>query len=304
MERVGDRGRRSPVGFHASTSRPFRGSEAVAQGQVTWARLAGPAFRPLLTDIYVGSLAEVATATWVRAVALWGRGSGVVAGSLAALAFGADCPWEDEREIVMPTSRRPTSAEVRVRRDRLLPDEVCTRYGVRVTSPARTAFDLASRGPLAEAVAAVDSIAHHCGLTPAHLLAVADAHPGVRGIAQVRRVAELMDARAESLMESRTRLVFVLRGVPAPIPQYEVRVAGGRRKRLDLAWPHPPPGRRKVGVEFDGPRHRTITGQNRDILRDADLDDAEWEIVHVGAAQVLDPRLADALASRILRKIT
>jgi hypothetical protein len=246
----------------------------------------------------------VDTATWVRAVALWGRGAGVVSGPLAALAFGAECPWDDEHEIVLPTSRRPTSAEVSVRRDRLLPDEVCTRFGVRVTSPARTAFDLARRGPLVEAVAAVDSIAFRCGLTPAHLLAVAAAHPGVRGSVQVRRVAELMDGRAMSLMESRARLAFVLRGVPAPIPQYEVRVAGGRRKWLDLAWPDVPEGRRKVGAEYDGPEHRTISGQNRDRLRDADLDDAEWEVVRIGAVQVFDPRMADALAARILRKIT
>ncbi|NMO88898.1 DUF559 domain-containing protein [Actinomycetospora sp. TBRC 11914] len=292
------------MGVDASTTRPFRGSEAVARGEVTWGRLAGPAFRPLLTDVYVGSLAQVDTATWVRAVALWGRGTGVVSGPLAALAFGAECPWDDERELVMPTSRRPTSAEVAVRRDRLLPDEVCTRYGVRVTSPARTAFDLARRAPLVEAVAAVDSIAYRCRLTPDHLLAVAAAHPAARGSVQVRRVAELMDGRAMSLMETRARLGFVLRGVPAPIPQYEVRVADGGTRWLDLGWPEVPEGRRKVGVEFDGPEHRTITGQNRDHLRDADLDDLGWEIVRIGAAQVLDERLADALAARILRKVT
>jgi hypothetical protein len=292
------------VELDAHTTRPFRGSEAVARGDVTWARLAGPAFRPLLTDVYVGARAEVDTGTWVRAVALWGRGAGVVSGALAALAFGAECPWDDEREIVLATSRRPTSAEVSVRRDRLLPDEMCTRFGVRVTSPARTAFDLARRGPLVEAVAAVDSLAFHCGLTPAHLLAVAAVHPGARGSVQVRRVADLMDGRAMSLMETRARLVFVLRGVPAPVPQYEVRAADGSLRWLDLGWPDVPSGRRKVGVEYDGPHHRTITGQNRDHLRDAALDDAEWEIVRVGAVQVLDPRLADALAARIRRKVT
>ena len=303
MEPIGARRHRRPVGIDAHTSRPFRGSEAVARGEVTWSRLAGPAFRPLLTDVYVGSLAEIDDATWVRAVALWGRGAGVVAGPLAALAYGAEPPWDD-RELVLPTSRRPTSAEVTVRRDRLLPDEVCSRYGVAVTTPARTAFDLARRPPLVDAVAAVDSIAHRTGLTPAHLLAVATAHPTVRGSVQLRRVAELMDGRAMSLMETRARLNFVLRGVPAPIPQYEVRVADGSSRWLDLGWPKVPEGRRKVGVEYDGPEHRTITGQNRDQLRDAALDDAGWEIIRIGAAQVLDEELADALAVRILRKIT
>jgi hypothetical protein len=290
------------VGIDAYTSRPFRGSEAVARGEVTWDLLAGPGFRWLLNDLYVGALAELNTATWVRAVAMWGRGAGVVSGPLAAQAFGAECPWDD-RELVLPTSRRPTSAEVGVRRDRLLPDEVCTRFGVAVTSPARTAFDLGRRGPLVEAVAAVDVLANRCGLTSEHLLAVADAHPGARGSVQVRQVAALMDPRTGWLMESRLRTAVVLRGVPAPIPQYEVRVRGGSRF-LDLAWPHVPPERRKLGLEYDGPTHRTITGQNRDLLRDADLDDAGWEILRVGAVQVYDARRADELAARILRKIT
>ncbi|MCD2194235.1 hypothetical protein LQ327_12700 [Actinomycetospora endophytica] len=290
------------MGVDAHTSRPFRGSEAVARGDVTWDQLAGPSFLRLLTDVYVGALAEVDTATWVRAVALWGRGSGVVSGPLAALAFGAECPWED-REIVMSSSRRATSSEVGVRRDRLLPGEVCTRLGVAVTSPARTAYDLARRGPLVEAVAAVDVIANRCGLTAEHLLAVADAHPSARGSVQVRRVAELMDPRTAWLMESRLRLAVVLRGVPPPTPQYEVRVRGGSRY-LDLAWPDVPPECRKLGLEYDGPTHRSITGQNRDLLRDADLDDRGWEIIHVGAVQVYDERRADELAARVLRKIT
>ncbi|HEY2222327.1 hypothetical protein [Actinomycetospora sp.] len=290
------------MGIDACTSRPFRGSEAVARGEVSWGRLAGPAFRPLLTDVYVGSSAEVDTATWVRAVALWGRGAGVVAGPLAARAWEAECPWE-ERELIMPTSRRETSDEIDVRRDRLLPDEVCFRYGVAVTSPARTAFDLARRGPLVEAVAAVDAVAFRCGLTSAHLLAVAAAHPGARGSVQVRRVVALMDPRAESLMETRLRLVFILRGVPAPVPQYEVRVRDGGLRWLDLAWPRVPAGRRKLGLEYDGPEHRTITGQNRDLLRDADLDDQEWEILHIGAVQVFDERRADQLAARVMRRL-
>ena len=120
----------------------------------------------------------------------------------------------------------------------------------------------------------------------------------------MERVAELMDGRAMSLMETRARLGFVLRGVPAPIPQYEVTVADGSSRWLDLGWPKVPAGRRKVGVEYDGPEHRTIAGQNRDQLRDAALDDAGWEIIRIGAAQIYDEALADALAARILRKIT
>lgn len=290
------------MGIDERTKRPFRGSEAVARGEVTWRQLAGPRFVPLLPDIHVGALAEVDTTTWVQAVSLWGRAGGVVAGPLAALAWAGECPWE-ERELILPTSRRAVAhGEVRVRRDRLLPDEVGRRFGVDLTTPARTAFDLARRSPLPDAVAAVDVLARRCRVTPAHLLGLASAHAGVRGLPQLRRVAELMDSRAGSIPETHARLVFVLRGVRPPIPQYEVR-SGGRSRFLDLAWPDVPAGRRKLGIEYDGPDHRSITGQNRDQLRDADLDDLGWEIIRIGAVQVHDGRRADQLAARVDRLI-
>lgn len=286
----------------AHTTRPFRGSDAVAAGDVTWRRLAGPAFRPLLPDVHVGAKAEIDTATWVRAVSLWSHGTGVVAGPLAALAWGGECPWSD-RELILPTSRHAVSiGEVRVRRDRLLPDEVGRRFGVPVTTPARTAFDLARRGTLADAVAAVDVLARTCHVTSDHLCAMIAAHPGARGSAQARQVAGLMDGRSGSIPESHLRLVFVLRGVRAPVPQYEVR-AGGTTRFLDLGWPDVPPGRRKVGCEYDGPEHRSITGHNRDLLREADLDDEDWEIIHVGAVMVYEEKRADQLAERVRRLI-
>jgi hypothetical protein len=175
-------------------------------------------------------------------------------------------------------------------------------FGLDLTTPARTAFDLARRSPLPDAVAAVDVLARTCRVTPAHLLEIASAHAGVRGLPQLRRVAELMDGRAGSIPETHARLVFVLRGVRSPVPQYEVR-SGGRSRFLDLAWPDVPPGRRKLGIEYDGPDHRSITGQNRDQLRDADLDDLGWEIIRIGAVQVHDDRRADQLAARVDRLV-
>jgi very-short-patch-repair endonuclease len=91
---------------------------------------------------------------------------------------------------------------------------------------------------------------------------------------------------------------LVLREVPAPVSQFEVVLPSGKRARLDLAWPDA-----LVAVEYDGPEHRTITGQNRDAFRDEGLDALGWEVVHVTSAMVLDPRAADRLAARIARKL-
>lgn len=242
------------------TTVPFRGSLAVELGLLTPDQLRGPAFRRLHRDTYVGAEAEVDTRVRIQGLCTWSRERGVVAGPLVAMAYGADCP-SDDAEIVTGQHCRVAPAGTTVRTDRLRPDEIAERFGCRITSPARTAFDLARRAPLTEAVAAVDALAHVCHLTREHLRRLAEEHPGVRGLTQVRRVIALMDPRAESLPETRLRLGLLHRGVPAGVPQFRVVLLTGEQKRLDLAWPD-----RMVALEYDGPEHRTITGQNRDAF--------------------------------------
>lgn len=269
----------------------------MARGLITWGRLRGPDFTRLHPDVYVGSDVEVDAWVRVRALRVWSRGRGIVAGPLAALAWEAECPWEDA-ELVVPSHVRSPAADVRPRVDLLPVDEFAPLYDCGVTTPVRTAFDLARREPLVDAIAAVDALAHACRLTADDLDCVAGRHPGVRESAQIRRVLELIDPAAESCMETRTRLALVLRGVPAPTSQFWVVLRTGKRVRLDLAWPEA-----KLAVEYDGPEHRTISGQNRDAFRDAGLDELGWDVQHVTSAMVLDARAADRLAARIARKL-
>jgi hypothetical protein len=114
----------------------------------------------------------------------------------------------------------------------------------------------------------------------------------------VRRGIELMDGRAESLPETRLRVGLLHRDVPPAVPQFRVTLLNGNGARLDLAWPH-----RRLALEFNGPDHRTITGQNRDAFRTGRLDDIGWDILPVTSAMVLDPVALDELAARVLRKL-
>lgn len=279
------------------TTVPFRGSFAVELGLLTPDQLRGPAFRHLHRDTYVGAEAEVDTRVRIQGLCTWSRERGVVAGPLAAMAYGADCPWDDA-EIVTGQHCRLPPAGTTIRSDRLRPDEIAERFGCRITSPARTAFDLARRTPLMEAVAAVDALAHVCHLTGEHLRRLAEEHPGVRGLAQVRRVIALMDPRAGSLPETRLRLGLLDRGVPTGVPQFRVVLLTGERKRLDLAWPD-----RMVALEYDGPEHRTITGQNRDAFHRARLADLGWDVTVVTSAMLADPTAFDEHAARVVRKL-
>jgi hypothetical protein len=61
-------------------------------------------------------------------------------------------------------------------------------------------------------------------------------------------VLRLADRRYESVGEVRTGFMFFRHGVPAPVPQYELRdEMGDLLARLDFAWPE-----LGVWLEFDG----------------------------------------------------
>lgn len=280
------------------TTQPFRGSIAVERGVLTWARLGGPEFVRLYPDTYVGADADLEDVQLrVQALHFWSMGRGVVAGPLAAIAHGADCPWDDVETILGRRCRNPPDG-VTVRVDALPPGERVVHLGAHLTSPVRTAFDLARREPLVEAVAAADALAHTAEFTADDLGALAAAHPRARGIVQVRKVLDLMDPRAESLPETRLRLGLADRGVPAAMPQFRVRLRTGRHKRLDLAWPE-----RKLACEYDGPEHRSVTGHNRDAFDRARLGDLGWTILVVTGAMILDPVAFDELAARVLGRL-
>ncbi len=278
---------------------PFRGSLAVARGDVTWARLRGGEFTRLRPDTYVGADVPDGVGVRVQGLAVWAGPGAVVAGPSAALAWEVECPWDDE-EVVLGEVHRRGWGGVTVRQDLLLTGEVTWCQQARVTTPRRTAFDLARRTPLPDAVAAVDALAHAWRFGRAELAAVAAAHPRARRLVQVRAVLDLVEPLAESLPESRLRVGLMQRGVPRPVAQYPVRLPSGRAARLDLAWPYPPPGRPPVALEYDGEEHRSLARHGRDLDRDAGLDDLGWDVVHVTARQLAD---LDALAARVLRKL-
>lgn len=75
--------------------------------------------------------------------------------------------------------------------------DVAEALGCRVTSPPRTAWDLARRLSLVEAVVAVDALAHGATFAPAELLV----RRGARRCRRVDRIVALADPRAESPME-------------------------------------------------------------------------------------------------------
>jgi hypothetical protein len=253
----------------------FRGSDAVRAGLLTPAQLRGRRFERLFPDTYVRlgdeppGLGERSHAAYVYA-----RGRGVLSGFSAAEVLRASCgPADAPAELTMPGGGRSRPGLL-VHRDRLERDEVQTCRGMATTTPLRTAYDLARRLELVEAVVAVDALARRGRFDPAEVLGLAERYPGARGRAQLPRVIDLAVRTAESPMETRLRLVLVLRGLPRPEVQYPV--LDDRRRRavwLDLAYPA-----QRIGIEYEGLDHTRPDGVLRDVGRYTWLVDEGWRM--------------------------
>ena len=144
--------------------------------------------------------------------------------------------------------------------------------GLRVTTPLRTAVDLARSAPLEDAVAAADALGRRGAFTAADLAVLATG----RSAASVGEVAALMDPLAESPMESRTRVLVVRGGCPVPVCQYEVWERGRFVARLDMAWPE-----WKVALEYDGHDHAASDRRGRDADRHRELRRLGWVVITV-----------------------
>jgi hypothetical protein len=228
-------------------------------------------YRSVFPDVYlpkdvVPTLAQRTIAGW-----LWSHREGVIAGAAAAAWHGTK--WIDDDvliELVWCNARSPSG--LRTTDASLRSSEYEALRGLRVTTAARTAFDIGRRRPTGTAVAGLDALAAATGVSPEDVLALARHHPGARGIRLLRDVLELVDAGAQSPKETWLRLLLIDAGFPRPQTQIPVPGPDGLpRYYLDMGWPDA-----MVAAEYDGEQHR----RDRDIYR-ADIARSEY-IASVG----------------------
>jgi uncharacterized protein DUF559 len=175
--------------------------------------------------------------------------------------------------------------------------------GIRCTTRARTAIDLARELPLREGVAVLDNALHH-RVPRSELVAVLARQHGWPGSAVAAAAVDRADGRAESVLESLARLVFAEAGVEPPVLQ--VQLWDGDRwtaERVDFCWPDA-----WVVVEVDGmakyeadsPRGRRAL-RRRDYERSNRIADLGFEIVRFGWEDIVrDP---DVVIARLRRAL-
>jgi hypothetical protein len=229
---------------------PFLGSEARAAHQLSRHELRSR-YIALHQDVYVPRDAELTAVLRAKACWLRSRRRGILAGFSASALHGAK--WIDPAlpATIIDTNRRPAPG-VHVWEECVGDDEICVVDGMRLTTPTRTALDLARRYSLDVAVAAVDALAQATELKPADVELLIDRYQGRRGIKAARVALQLVDGGAQSPKETWLRLLLIRAGFPRPQTQIPVRNEWGWAEAyLDMGWEDI-----KVAAEYDGEHHR------------------------------------------------
>ncbi len=274
---------------------PFIGSEALAAGKLTRHQLR-VLFVAVHKDVYVPRGARPTAVLRAKAAWLRSRRRGVLAGYSASALHGARWIGPALPANILDTNRRSTRG-VEAWADAIDDDEICQIGDIRLTTPARTALDLACRLPEDVAVAAVDALARAARLKVADIELTAQRHAGRKGIKQARASIALVDPGAESPQETWLRLLVVRAGYPPPQTQHPIyNEYGALIGEVDDAWPE-----RKIAMEYEGLHHTDPDVLRNDIARIDEMIEMGWIVIRVtcrdGEANVLG-RLAKAWASR------
>lgn len=238
--------------------------------------------RRVLHGVYVDAAVPDSTQLRAAAAALLLPERFVVCDRSAAWLHGVD-HWDPTDLDVPPlldlAARSGTRSRLDgvhgLRRTLTADDVMVLEGGVLVTSPLRTAADLACQRGRLGAAAVLDQFAHHHGVTTADLRGILLRFGGRRGVTQLRELAGDVCPDAESPPETWVRRLILDHQLPRPIPQYVV-VVEGETYRLDLAYPH-----LRIAVEYDGEEWHGPDQEAADRMRRAALARAGWEVIVV-----------------------
>ena len=210
---------------------------------------------------------------------------GPAAGKLSGLRRMGDPPVL----ILAPHDMRiPDNDGIQVHRTLELPDADIIRRedGIRLTTPARTLFDL-GRALDDDALASV--VEQVLDLKLASLAEIYETNRrlsrrGRAGSGRLTRVLQMRGGAAavQSDLEYEFEQAILKAGLPAPQRQLPVRLRNGQVIRVDFAWPAV-----KVAIEIDGDYfHDGFVERRRDKLRDRRLTAMGWAVSRVQQFEV------------------
>ena len=233
----------------------------------------------VLRGAYRTPSAPITEASRCAAVCL-ARPDVVVAGPTAGRLWGLRRQPPDQRiHVIAPRASQPAAKRwiVPYRTDAIHDHDIVMRDdGIRVTSRARTALDLARWLDSDDLLSVIEQVSHDGRLDDDDLLAVAADWLSPQR-QWVRRFLNTLDRRlpggpAESHPEIRVASALGAAGVRGLVRHYEIDLPGYGRARFDLAVPG-----LRWAIEVDlHPVHRETAGSVADARRDRAATDMGW----------------------------
>lgn len=190
-------------------------------------------------------------------------------------------------------------------RARLRENELQVVDGVLLTSPARTVLDVARHHPVLTSVPMIDYVLHERLASADELRDVLDFCRTWPGAPRARRAVRLSDSRAESPLESVSRLIIPRLKLPAPEPQVIILDEHDQQiARCDFYWDEfgvvgEADGLRKYS-DPDGVVAQVVAAEKE---READLRDTELKVTRWTWRRVWSeqPQLRERLATSFRR---
>jgi very-short-patch-repair endonuclease len=184
---------------------------------------------------------------------------------------------------------------IRIHRTASLPrQELRTRHGIPVTSPARTVLDLAAEASAHELEKVTAEVYVQRLVTRDGFLHLLSGHPGRRGAKALRDLVGCGETVAMTRSEAERRLLALIRRAGLPAPAVNARLG---RYEVDFLWPE-----QRLVVEVDGfAFHSSRVAFDRDRTRDAQLTAAGYRVVRLTWRQIVnDPEATLVRLTRAL----
>ena len=255
------------------------GTRILPEGVTEW-DLRSSRYRRLFPGVYIHSSIPTSSRIMAEAAVLMAGPSAVVSHQTAARLWGGTVADDGHTHLTLAGIRHQVRG-LKTHRSKA-GQRVTTFGGLRLTTPAQTFLDLAADLTLVDLVALGDSLVRADRVTPARLVQTAATYRG-RNRAIAARAAGLVRAGVDSAMESRTRLLIVLAGLPEPVVNHKVLWPDGRvRFRFDLSHPE-----HRLVIEYDGRQHAESDAQwSWDISRREWMDTNRWRIVVIRSRDI------------------
>jgi hypothetical protein len=240
--------------------------------------------RRVTLNVYVASSVPDTIELRAACLALVTRPEVVVCDWSAAWLWGVDAydPGEDANAAPLSVVTSGRGSRVRrpgfdgAKRD-LSDDDIVTVGTVRVTTPARTALDLACLRGRGSSLAILDAFMRVQGVTQEEFQVLLIRYKRRRGVVQLRELVPIASPLPESMGESFTRGTIYDAGLGVPTPQVWIDVPGYGRVRGDLVYE-----RERIVVEYDGVEfHSSPADREHDERRRAALRAAGWIVIVV-----------------------